>query len=198
MSTRVAARWRWSAAKARVELAKERAQPTATRAQKTAIRRTTSRTTGDPCDRPPDLLVTDDRVVARRELAGLRLIHRRPKGVSRLVPGEGLSMRGCKGSPLRRARRERRLWQPDRRPRVRLREPPRQESAVALPACPRARRPGCPRLPGADGCQREPSPETTATPARRNRQPRARQGGGLLRSASSRRVRDPSFASLTR
>lgn len=102
-------------------------------------------------DRPPDLLVTDDGVVARRELAGLRLIHRRPKGVSRLVPGEGLSMRGCKGSPLRRARRERRLWQPDRRPRVRLREPPRQESAVALPACPRARRPGCPRLPGADG-----------------------------------------------
>src|SRR5262249_47083530 len=56
---------------------------------------------------------------------------------------------------------------------------------VALSASPRARRPGCPRLPRADGCQRGPSPRTAAVPARRNRQPRIRQGGGLLRSASS-------------
>lgn len=49
---------------------------------------------------------------------------------------------------------------------------PGQGSAVALSASPRARRPGCPRLPREDGCQREPSPRTAAAPARRNRQPR--------------------------
>jgi hypothetical protein len=93
-------------------------------------------------------------------------------------------MRGCTGTPLRGPRRERQLWQPGRRPRVRLREPPRQESAVALSACPRARRPGCPRSLCAGGCQREPWPRTAAAPARRNRQPRVRYVGGLLRSWS--------------
>jgi hypothetical protein len=73
-------------------------------------------------------------------------------------------MRGCTGTPLRGPRRERQLWQPGRRPRVRLREPPRQESAVALSACPRARRPGCPRSLCAGGCQREPWPRTAAAP----------------------------------
>jgi hypothetical protein len=98
-------------------------------------------------------------------------------------------MRGRKRLPLRGSRRERRLWQPDRRPRVRLHELPTQGSAVALSASPRARSPGCPQLPRADGRQREPSPRTAAAPARRNRQPRARQGGGLLRSASSSHLR---------
>jgi hypothetical protein len=93
-------------------------------------------------------------------------------------------MRGCTGTPLRGPRRERQLWQPDRRPRVRLREPPRQGSAVALSACPRARRSGCPRSLCAGGCQREPWPRTAAAPARRNRQPRVRYVGGLLRSWS--------------
>ena len=106
--------------------------------------------------------------------------------------------RGCKRLQPRRLRRVRRLWQPDRRPRVRLRKPPSQESAGALSASPRARRPGCPRLPRTDGGQREPLPRTAAAPARRNRQPRRREGGALRRSVSSSRVRDPSFASLTR
>jgi hypothetical protein len=95
-------------------------------------------------------------------------------------------MRGCKGTPLRGPRHERRLWQPDRRPRVRLREPPRQEIEVALSACPRSRRPGCPRSPCAGGCRREPWPRTAAAPARRNRRPRVRQGGGLRHSGSPR------------
>jgi hypothetical protein len=47
-------------------------------------------------------------------------------------PGEGSPVRGCTGWPLRGPRRERRLRQPDRRPRVRLRAPPRQANAAAL------------------------------------------------------------------
>ena len=82
-------------------------------------------------------------------------------------------MRRCKGSP----QRERRLWQPDRRPRVRLREPTRQESAVARSACPRARRPGALDCLARTGVKGSPSPQTAATPARRNRQPRVRHGG---------------------
>jgi hypothetical protein len=62
----------------------------------------------------------------------------RPQAPERVSIGEGLPMRGCKGSPLRGPRRERRLWQPDRRPRARLREPPRQESGGGLSACHRA------------------------------------------------------------
>lgn len=154
---------RWSAAKACVELVKERAQPTATRAANRHPPHNLANCRRGVLDRPSDLLVTDAGVVDRRELAGPRPIHRRPKGVFRHVRGcLCVDVSGCRCVA---PRRERRLWQPDRRPRVRLREPPRQGSAVALSASPRARRPGCPRLPRADGCQREPSPRTAAAPA---------------------------------
>lgn len=106
---------------------------------------------------------------------------RKPQAQGRASTGEGWPMGGCRGSPLRSTRRGRQLWQPGRQLRVRLREPPRPGSAVALFASPRARRPGCPRSPREDGCRREPSPQTAGAPARRNRQPRVREVGGLLR-----------------
>jgi hypothetical protein len=99
-------------------------------------------------------------------------------------------------SPLRSTRRERRLRQPDHRPRVRLSEPPRQESGAGLSACHRARTPERPRSRRVDGCQRELSPRTVATPVGRNRQPSVRQGDGLRRSALSQRVRGPRAMTL--
>ncbi len=120
----------------------------------------------------------------------------RPQARERVSIGEGSPMRGCKASPLRDPRRERRTRQPDHRPRVRLSEPPRQESGAGLSACHRARTPGRPRSRRVDGCQRELSPRTVATPVGRNRQPSVRQGDGLRRSALSQRVRGPRAMTL--
>jgi len=105
-------------------------------------------------------------------------------------------MRGCKASPLRDPRRERRMRRPDYRPRVRLTEPPRQESGAGLSACHRAQKPERPRSLRVDGCQRVLSPRTVATPVGRNRQPTPRQGDGLHRSALSQRVRGPGAMTL--
>ena len=99
-------------------------------------------------------------------------------------------------SPLRSTRRERRLRQPDHRPRVRPPEPPKRGSGGGLSACHRARTPERPRSLRVDGCQRELSPRTAPRPARRNRQPSVREGDGLRRSALSHRVRDRRAMSL--
>jgi len=105
-------------------------------------------------------------------------------------------MRACKASPLRDPRRERRMRQPDHRPRVRLTEPPRQESGAGLSAYHRAQKPERPRSLRVDGCQRVLSPRTVPTPVGRNRQPTPRQSDGLHRSALSQRVRGPGAMTL--
>jgi hypothetical protein len=66
---------------------KESAQPGATRTGNRHLPHNLANCRRGVLYRPSDLLVTDAGGVARRELAGLGLIYRRPKGMFRLVRG---------------------------------------------------------------------------------------------------------------